>query len=377
MSSLQFFGLFAGLKNDPPRRPASSLCRADHQTDAVRMTMARAINCLQQRRERMMFYKGLLKQKTLWLCVFLVVVFIVTDRRFNASTSALRSNEKLLAASPQESQEEEAPSCSIHKATRQKVKAPAYVACYPGSGSELTLNLIESLTGIITNHHGGKCRDPEKPFDYVALKTHYPWHCQNEGEWKHGLLSRAIVLIRNPINALPSKANRDFESSQAQKPHSSQAPEEYWISWRDEHFQKHLELWEELVHYWYDYYNADNLLFLPYEHITAASSGPLTTVELARFLQPEKASSIKRTETDCIWQQVVVGGKSARRSGIHRKKAYRPMFTLEQYEAIDEVLSRLTAKFSKESFGSIFPEYARAVAEMKSQTILKEIAAKI
>jgi len=324
-----------------------------------------------------MVLSGTFKHKQLWLCMLLLfTIMVITDRHVTESTTAI-SDAKTPVNLVEAQQRKEAtssvnitaPSCKIPKGKKQLVKEPVFLACFPGSGSELTLNLIESLTGVRTTHHGGRCDRPETPNDYIALKTHFPWHCRSPGEWTHGLLSRAVVLIRNAINALPSKANREYESSQKRTPHSSQAPEKYWIRWRDEHFEKQLLLWEELIYYWLDFFPDGNRLVVPYEHLVATSSGPLTTVELARFLQPEKASDIWRSETDCIWEHVVVGDQSERRSGIRRKQAYRPMFTFQQYIAIEEVLSRLAIKYASESFGEIFSEYARAVADLKSKTL--------
>lgn len=264
----------------------------------------------------------------------------------------MTSEAKLRATRGTDNNNDTAP-CQILKGTRQMVKEPAFVANYPGSGSELTMNLIESLTGIKTIAHGGRCDPPETPYDYVALKTHYPWHCRKEGEWEHGALSRAVVLIRNPISAIPSKANRVHEETQNTKAHSAQAPKQFWITWRDRKFATELSRWEELIHYWFQQYTPENRLFIPYEHLV---SGPEATQELGRFFNVSH-------NIDCIWQGVVVGDKSSRRSNIHRKKTYTPEFTLEQYDSILDVLGRLSKRYEQESFGGSFQEYAKAVEE--------------
>jgi len=245
--------------------------------------------------------------------------------------------------------------CRILKGKQKLVREPVYLACYPGSGSEVTLNLIESMTGVKTIAHGGRCDPPETPYDYVALKTHYPWHCRKVNEWQHGLLSRAVVLIRNPIHALPSRANRAYESTHKETPHSAQASQEYWTRWRDKRFTTELTLWEELVHYWFENYPPDNRLFVPYEQLV---SGPNMTRKLAQFFNVTRS-------TGCVWQEVVAGDKSGRRSNIHRKKTYTPDFTMEQYDVISRVLSRLSRTFEQESFGWSIKEYAKAVEERK------------
>jgi len=253
------------------------------------------------------------------------------------------------------------------KAKRTNVTEPLYIASYPGSGSTLMNYVVEALTGIKTIEHGGNCGPPETPYDYMAIKTHYPFNCG--GKWEDEGFSRAVVLIRNPMDALPSKASRQYESDENAKRHSAQAPEEYWTEWRDKNFATHLKLWEELIYYWFDNYDAANRIFIPYEQLVSKESGPAMTLELSRFLHKTGPSMLRREETDCVWDVVVAG----ERNNIHRKSEYQPNFSLEQYNAISEVLSRLTSKFeSAESFGGIFQEFARALEERKYTTASNE-----
>lgn len=266
-------------------------------------------------------------------------------------------------------------SCPIRAGRKQNSTEPTYVACYPGSGSELTLNLIEGFTGIRTISHGGRCDAPETPYDYVALKTHYPWHCRKE--WQHGLLGRAVVLLRNPIDSFPSKATRQYEKDQQDihRPHSTQAPEDYWVKWRDEKFKVQLKLWKELVHYWTHHYAAADRLVLPYEWLVAEDSGPTLLFQLAQFLNQTAGVTVAIHHLDdakCLWQEMVAKDSSTRRSNIHRKKTYRPTFTPNQYNVLVRDLSHLAEQYENETLGRLFQDYTRSVEELRDLAVSPE-----
>jgi len=264
---------------------------------------------------------------------------------------------------------EEQLDCNVLEGARRNITEPLFVASYPGSGSEMMLNIIVALTGVRTVSHGGRCDPPEMPYDYAALKTHYPWHCKNA--WQHGMLSNVIVLIRNPIDSFPSKANRQYETDTNIRSHSTQAPEDYWKQWRNEHFAVHLSLWEELVHYWMNNYTSTNRLVLPYEELAAEDSGQTHMQQIARFLirTGAKDSVVSFGEAGCLWREVVARDKGTRRANTHRSKTYRPTFTAEQYDAIAVVLSRLIQKYKNENFGPALVQYEKAVREQRNQII--------
>lgn len=252
----------------------------------------------------------------------------------------------------------------------RNVTEPVYITSYPGSGSELTMNLIEAFTGTKTISHGGRCCDkPEVPYTYAALKTHYPWCCTNNFE--HGLLSSAIVLIRNPMNSFPSKANRQYESDTGINSHSKQCPEKYWLEWRDKMFDRHLKLWEQLIDYWYESYPASNRFTLPYEDLVDNELGVHASYQMGRFLiRTGVVAEVDMTmeKADCVWREVVAADRSNRRSQIHRKKTYRPTFTAKQLNLILECIKRLLLKYRNEGFGPALEQYQHAImAEIERQ----------
>ena len=259
--------------------------------------------------------------------------------------------------------------CDIPRAEFKRVVEPVYVTSYPGSGSEMSLNIIEALSGTRTVSHGGKCDPPPSPYDYVALKVHYPWHCKHN--WTDGLLANAIVLLRNPVSSFPSKANRNYEAENGVRGHSKQCPEEYWVQWREKFFERHLRLWEELVHYWYDHYEENNRMIIFYESLVTEDEGPTLTLQIARFLKEKAYPEVDATvaNSDCVWQKVVAGDKSKRRGSTHRKKSYQPMFTPDQYDSILEVIVRLQERYREESFYPNLVQYERTIFEHKAKAL--------
>ena len=86
---------------------------------------------------------------------------------------------------------------------------PTWQASFPGSGSRMTWSLVEALTGIRTNddydtHHRGYDR-------VVAVKTHYPIkNAYNKWPELDEKFGRAMVILRNPMNAIPSYFNLQY-----------------------------------------------------------------------------------------------------------------------------------------------------------------------
>ena len=189
--------------------------------------------------------------------------------------------------------------------------------------------------------------------------------------WQDGLLANAIVLIRNPVSSFPSKANRQYETDEGVRGHSTQCPEDYWVQWRDKHFASHLRLWEELIHYWYDHYEEENRIIIFYESLVTEDKGPTLTLQIARFLKEKAYPEVDATvaNTDCVWKKVVAADKSKRRANTHRKKTYQPMFTLDQYDSILEVIVRLQERYIGESFYPHLVQYERTIFEHKAKAL--------
>ena len=123
--------------------------------------------------------------------------------------------------------------------------APTFAASYPGSGAKMSWNLITGLTGIQT---GDDHRINEVAWDEsITVKTHFPHKEGNPNigsmmgrtEGEPGLkfsFPRAFVMIRHPMNALPRYHNYLYEQNNGLAGHSTRAPLDEWLKWRNANF---------------------------------------------------------------------------------------------------------------------------------------------
>ena len=123
--------------------------------------------------------------------------------------------------------------------------APTFAASYPGSGAKMSWILITGLTGIQT---GDDHRINEVAWDEsITVKTHFPHKEGNPNigsmmgrtEGEPGLkfsFPRAFVMIRHPMNALPGYHNYLYEQNNCLAGHSTRAPLDEWLKWRNANF---------------------------------------------------------------------------------------------------------------------------------------------
>ena len=139
----------------------------------------------------------------------------------------------------------------------------------------------------------------------VSIKTHYP---SNEGRPLPGSESvpRAILLIRDPLYSIPSYFNFLYEYQNGLAGHSVRAPLEEWIKWRNDNFDRQMQVWRRHTEYWMDNYKAENRLVLPYERLTDDDFGAETAIKIAEFLSlSDGVTSRPSTEIPCIWHTIV------------------------------------------------------------------------
>lgn len=139
----------------------------------------------------------------------------------------------------------------------------------------------------------------------VSIKTHYP---SNEGRPLTGAESipRAILLIRNPLYSIPSYYNFLYEYQNGLAGHSVRAPLEEWIKWRNDNFDRQMQVWRRHTEYWMDTYQAANRLILPYEKLTDDDIGADMAIALAEFLnRSDGVNSRPSNEIPCIWHSIV------------------------------------------------------------------------
>lgn len=119
-------------------------------------------------------------------------------------------------------------------------------------------------------------------------------------------MHRVIILIRNPINALPSHYNYLYEKEHDLPDHTTQAPAGDWIKWRDQHFKEELVLWKEHLIHWMTEYQSEHRLVISYERLINAKMGPIETTRIANFLgRTEGVNVVSPASIPCVWDRVV------------------------------------------------------------------------
>ena len=174
--------------------------------------------------------------------------------------------------------------CNIRPAEPREIGATV-IASYPGSGAKLSWKTIRALTGIMTSddydHNGLASKNAA-----VAIKTHFPALGDENGlPTIIAYVPRAILLLRNPLNAIPSLHNFEYEQMHNLPNHSTRAPIEEWIAWRNERFDSELNNWKSHLNYWMDRYPAVARTVLTFERMVNVDTGVEEFAKLGRGLQ--------------------------------------------------------------------------------------------
>ena len=118
-----------------------------------------------------------------------------------------------------------------------------YAASYPGCGARMTWNLVEALTGLET---GDDWNNNGRGREVVTVKTHYP---QSNGilvDFDQDI-KRAFVMVRNPLQSIPSFFNHIYEMRNHLPVHSQRAPVDDWIKWRDHYLDIEIEEYKKFI----------------------------------------------------------------------------------------------------------------------------------
>lgn len=243
--------------------------------------------------------------------------------------------------------------CVVPDVAEKPVRHPVWTASYPGSGAKLTWKLIRAITGIFTSDdhdHNGRV---EKGM-IVAVKTHYPSHTPPEvflsDKVKH--ISRAVLLTRNPINSIPSYHNFVYEQQNGLLNHSTRAPVDAWIKWRNTFFEEELRAWVDHQKYWLDNYSPDAFHLVSMEQLTSPERGPHALYKLGQFLakgEPDIAESLVPAERiTCIWDMFVnskVPGEAERRNSHRSGGPAKYPFTSDQLDRMIAALEKLKTEY--------------------------------
>eukprot|EP00957_Ditylum_brightwellii_P084608 6433854-Ditylum_brightwellii.AAC.1 len=66
--------------------------------------------------------------------------------------------------------------------------------------------------------------------------------------------------------------------------HSTRAPEDAWLRWRDENFRQSLKQWYDFVVFWMDTYEPTSRLIVTYEGLVDPEWGAEAATNIAAFL---------------------------------------------------------------------------------------------
>jgi hypothetical protein len=275
---------------------------------------------------------------------------------------------------------------------------PVWVASFPGSGAELFRQLTSHVTGGLPawsiyikdnnyNNNNNKTNTQNIPQTCltaphaVTCKTHWPVldfqpidfdsvsdstnkttsssSSTTTNKNNNNYHSQAIVLLRNPISAFPSRFNHQWELRNNVGYHVKQAPEHAWNNWIRRTFDDQQSKFEEFVLAWSSLGGGGGsssndsrvALYVPYEGLIDPTQGPMWTRKIIQVLQEAGAARTIQENDDqnqnqqqqqiaCLWNDAV-------RARPTRKRAphtYRPGYTVEQHAKLQRLLDNVIAK---------------------------------
>mmetsp|Transcript_4457 Transcript_4457/g.9636 ORF Transcript_4457/g.9636 Transcript_4457/m.9636 type:complete len:386 (-) Transcript_4457:385-1542(-) len=193
--------------------------------------------------------------------------------------------------------------CQLTFPEKPKPGTPiTYAASYPGCGARMSWNLVEALTGL---QSGDDWNNNGRGNEVVTVKTHYP---QSNGILPEfdDMIGRAFIILRNPIKSIPSFFNHIYEMRNHLPVHTTRAPVEEWVRWRNAYLDTEIGEYKKFIIYWMDRYAPENRHVLTYEDLTDDDRGADAAKSLNDFLgQAEGVIPIETESVSCIWRAVV------------------------------------------------------------------------
>jgi len=283
-------------------------------------------------------------------------------RQLQSSSSYSTSNDSPVVIAPPRD-------CSITR-PEPKTMSPTIIASYPGSGAKMTWKLTRAITGIMTgddyNHNGLVSKG-----QVVGIKTHYPSECCCDPDSFAPLLhvDQSVLLLRNPMNALPSYHNFYHEMKNKLANHSTRAPVEVWIAWRDEKFEEHLATWLHVVKFWMKHHTKEHRIIITYESLIQRETGPTELLRLGKFVMRGEELASPEEDVPCVWDYTVntradEGTRiSSKRSGGPKERPY----SANQLKRMIDELKALKELYPSQ-LGQILDGYLRTLYRSQEST---------
>ena len=245
---------------------------------------------------------------------------------------------------------------------------PIWVPSFPGSGAELFRELITGITLKPTVDGALKdvCMQASTSKDsVVTCKTHWPtlnysskFQDPKHKHFKKYYSKDVIVLIRNPMNAIPSWYNQIYETRTTQTYHSKGAPLKSWNKWMVKHNQifAKVQQWRDMILFWLNQDNPEDndngvyykvAAFVPFESLIDTTTGPSL---IANLIQPvlQKNGVDTLEDIQCIWKYCVVTRSDMKRShGTNYHPGFLSGHQRMFLDAIDKVTAAVVAKLKR------------------------------
>jgi hypothetical protein len=266
--------------------------------------------------------------------------------------------------------QEEAAECKPLEPQKRQV-TPTWLTSFPGSGSRMAWKLIEAITGLYTGDDLDIAGHIESGVA-VAVKTHYPSHTDAKlfNQEKLAGISRSVLLLRNPMDAIPALYRFVYFVEEKHERTSSSAapPSNAWVSWRNQYFDRELQLWMEHTQWWLANYPRENVHLVPFESLFSPERGSNELQKLGNFLgsaDPNIAASLLAPDKFCcVWEKLVSQDE------FDTSSEKTPPYTADQLEAIIQGLIAL--RDNNESFPEFFAlmdEYLGEIVETKKEIV--------
>jgi hypothetical protein len=210
--------------------------------------------------------------------------------------------------------------------------------------------MVEALTSIKTG-------ETKRRNDVVTVKTLYPTRTLDiSPSFFNRDMKRMILLVRNPLHAIPSHFNHRYWQRNELPPHSAQPPEGEWAAWRDENFIQEMESWVDHFLYWTNKFEPKNRLIVNYEDLINEGRGPKQATRLAFFIKGTSSKNVIEPAPSftipCLWFRTTMVNNEAAQHEFHSEpalsgsKSYIPSFSTRQLEMAAAKLSSLYRQFS-------------------------------
>lgn len=269
-----------------------------------------------------------------------------------------------------------------------KVNKPIWVASFPGSGAEMFRLFVESITG---GELGWSIYDNDHPagnetcveIRAATCKTHWPVLPKEAPTSAQNLLlyhSQAIVLLRNPVTAFPSRLNHQFEIVNRRGYHTQQAPEKVWNRWIRQHIQGEIQAYQSFVSMWQNATLPSVALFVPYEGLTDPLVGLLWAERVTRVLReanhrvPTESSALQ-----CLWKRSIFDQPKRKRANHSYQAGYTTQEQRRLEGMMEDLLGMMTAagrtskneKDVNQGLQDVLKSYAVSLSNTSETRILK------